>query len=231
MKKFYREVAVVDGDGGYAVALDGRVVRTPAKVALLLPTRALAAAIAAEWDEQESEIKPQTMPMMQLASTAIDRVRPRRDAVIDEIAAYAETDLLCYRADGPESLVNRQASTWQPLLDWASGQFDAALDVTEGVIPVPQPPGAVRALRAAVADGDEFVLSALYTLTVTSGSLVLALAVRDSALDPEAAFDASHLDEEWQASQWGTDPHAESRRERSRAEILSAAAFLAHLRV
>lgn len=230
MKRFYKEVAVDSGDEGYAVTLDRRPVRTPAKQPLMLPTRALADAIAGEWQEQQDQIRPQTMPMMQLASTAIDRVRPRRDAVINEIAAYAETDLLCYRADSPTELVARQAQEWQPVLDWAAGQFDASLSVTEGVVPVPQPPGAVRALRTAVAGCDEFVLSALYSLTMVSGSLVLALAVRDSALDPEAAFDASHLDEEWQASIWGSDPQAESRRQRSRAEILSAAAFLALLR-
>jgi chaperone required for assembly of F1-ATPase len=230
MKRFYRETGVAAADGGYNVTLDGRAVRTPAKAPLTLPTRALAAAIAAEWDAQDSEIKPATMPLTQLASTAIDRVRPRREGVIDEIATYAETDLLCYRADSPVELAARQAKEWQPMLDWAAGQFDAALTVTEGVMPVSQPAGAVQALRMTVAECDEFVLSALYTLTVVSGSLVLALAVRDSAMDPEAAFDASHLDAEWQASLWGRDPQAESRRERSRAEIISAAAFLAHLR-
>jgi chaperone required for assembly of F1-ATPase len=230
MKRFYRETAVAEDDAGYQVTLDGRAVRTPAKEKLALPTRALAEAIAAEWDEQETEIQPHRMPMMQLASTAIDRVRPRREDVITEIATYAETDLLCYRADSPTSLVTRQAQEWQPMLDWAAGQFDAQLAVTEGIIPVAQPEGALRALRAAVSSCDEFVLSALYTLTTVSGSLVLALAVRDSAMEPEAAFDASHLDEEWQASQWGRDEHAESRRERSREEILAAARFLAHLR-
>lgn len=230
MKRFYRETGVETGDGGYGVTLDRRRVRTPAKAELLLPTRALAEAIAAEWDEQEVEIRPDRMPMMQLASTAIDRVRPRRDAVIDEIAAYAETDMLCYRADGPVELVARQAKQWQPMLDWAASQYDASLAVTEGVIPINQPPGAVRALRAAVAGCDEFALSALYTLTTVSGSLVLALAVRDSAMDPDVACDASHLDEEWQAALWGSDPQAESRRERSRGEILAAARFLAHLR-
>ena len=230
MKRFYRETGVTDADGGYAVTLDGRKVRTPAKAELVVPTRPLAEAIAAEWDEQVTEIRPHLMPMTQLASTAIDRVRTRRDGVIDEIAAYAETDMLCYRADSPVELAARQAKEWQPMLDWAANEYDAPLSVTEGVIPVPQPQGAVRALRAAVAGCDEFALSALYTLTMVSGSLVLALAVRDSAMDPEAASDASHLDEEWQAAVWGSDPHAEKRREQSRGEIVAAARFLAHLR-
>jgi chaperone required for assembly of F1-ATPase len=230
MKRFYRETGVADADGGYAVTLDGRTVRTPAKAVLVLPTRALAEAIAAEWDEQETEIRPHLMPMTQLASTAIDRVRPRRDLVIDEIAAYAETDMLCYRADSPVELAARQAKEWQPMLDWAASAYDASLSVTEGVMPTTQPPAAVRALRAAVAGCDEFALSALYTLTMVSGSLVLALAVRDSAMDPESACDASHLDEEWQAAVWGSDPHAEKRREQSRGEIIAAARFLAHLR-
>lgn len=230
MKRFYRETGVADGEGGYKVTLDGRPVRTPAKAELVLPTRPLAQAIAAEWDEQVTEIRPHRMPMMQLASTAIDRVRPRREAVIDEIAAYAETDMLCYRADSPVELAARQAKEWQPMLDWAANQYDASLSVTEGVMPLAQPPGAVRALRAAVAGCDEFALSALYTLTTVSGSLVLALAVRDSAMDPEAASEASHLDEEWQAALWGSDPNAEKRREQARGEILAAARFLAHLR-
>jgi chaperone required for assembly of F1-ATPase len=229
VKRFYKKVAVESVEAGYGVTLDGRAVRTPSKAALVLPTRGLADAVAAEWDAQAGEIKPQSMPMMQLASTAIDRVMPRRDAVIAEIASYGETDLLCYRADGPTGLVVRQATQWQPMLDWAADTYDAPLAVTEGVMPTPQPPAAVAALRAAVAECDAFVLAALYTLTVASGSLVLALAVRDSAMDPEAACEASHLDEEWQASEWGRDPAAESRRERNRAEILSASAFLALL--
>jgi chaperone required for assembly of F1-ATPase len=229
IKRFYREVTVESRAAGHGVALDGRAVRTPQKAELALPTRALAEAVAAEWDAQSDEIAPQTMPMMQLASTAVDRVRPRRDAVIGEIASYAETDLLCYRADGPTGLVARQASEWQPVLDWAAGQYDALLAVTEGVMPVAQPRAAVAALRAAVAECDEFVLAALYNLTIASGSLVLALAVRDSAMDPESACDASQLDEEWQASEWGRDPAAESRRARARAEILAAARFLALL--
>lgn len=229
VKRFYRQVAVESGEAGHGVTLDGRAVRTPAKAPLLLPTRALADAIAAEWDAQEGEIRPQTMPMTQLASTAIDRVMPRRDAVIAEIASYAETDLLCYRADGPTGLAAREATQWQPVLDWATNAFDAPLTVTEGVMPVRQPPGAVAALRAAVADCDDFALAALYTLTMVSGSLVLALAVRDSEMEPETACEASHIDEEWQASEWGRDLAAESRRQRARAEILSAAAFLALL--
>jgi chaperone required for assembly of F1-ATPase len=229
VKRFYKNVAVERGEGGYAVTLDGKGVRTPSKAALTLPSRALADAVAAEWEAQAGEIKPQTMPMTQLASTAIDRVMPRRDAVIAEIASYGETDLLCYRADGPTGLVVRQATQWQPMLDWAADTYDAPLAVTEGVMPTPQPPAALAALRAAVAGCDDFSLAALYTLTVASSSLVLALAVRDSALDPDAACDASHLDEEWQAAEWGRDPAAESRRERNRKEILSAAAFLALL--
>ncbi len=229
IKRFYRQVAVESIKAGHGVTLDGRAVRTPAKAPLVLPTLALAEAIAAEWDAQEDEVRPHTMPMTQLASTAIDRVMPRRDAVIAEIASYAETDLLCYRADAPVSLSARQAKQWQPVLDWAADALEAPLAVTEGVMPVPQPPAAVAALRAAVADCDDFALAAVYNLTMVSGSLVLALAVRDSEMEPETACEASHLDEEWQASEWGRDPVAESRRQRARAEILSAAAFLALL--
>lgn len=230
LKRFYRETAVGRVEGRFAVTLDGRPVRTPLRRPLHLPTGTLAEAIAAEWEAQTAEVKPDTMPMTQLASTAIDRVSDRRAAVIDDIAGYACTDLLCYRAAAPSELVARQVKAWQPHLDWAALRFDASLVVTESVVAVEQPPAALSALRAAVAAQDEFGLAALYDLTAALGSVVLALAVEQQEIDAEAAWEVSILDEVWQAERWGQDTEAEERRANLRSSILSSAHFLSLLR-
>src|SRR5262245_26651369 len=195
MKRVYRAVAVAPGDGGWQIMLDSRVLRTPAKAPLLLPNRALAEAVAAEWDAQVETVVPATMPLMRLAATAIDRVAPQRAGVIEEVAGYAGTDLVCYRADRPAELVARQQAVWQPLVDWATLRYDAPLLVTTGVVPRPQPAGAVAAIQAAVAAFDDFSLTALHGLTTACGSVVIALALAESHLEPEAAWHASQLDE------------------------------------
>lgn len=231
LKRFYKLCAVESTEDGHAVTLDGRSIRTPGRASLTLPSKPLADVVAAEWDAQGDEIDVHSMPMMQFASTAVDRVGPRRETVIDDIAAYGRTDLLCYRAEHPAALVERQGTIWQPLLDWAALRYDAPLLVTGGVIPVDQPENSMAAVRSAVAESDDFGLSALYSLTAACGSVVLALAVREDEIDPETAYAASQLDETWQAEQWGSDPEAEARRERLRADIHAAARFLALLRV
>ena len=230
LERFYKTCTVEPTGAAYRVSLDGRAVRTPAKAALSLPSRRLAEAVAAEWNVQDAEVQPRNMPMMQLVSTAIDRVTPNRDEAIDGIAAYSKSDLLCYRAASPRALAERQRMAWQPVLDWAALTYDATLTVTVGVMPVIQPDEAVAALRNAVADSDDFTLAAMHTLTAACGSLLLALAVRDRELEPAGAFDASQVDETWQAEQWGRDAEAEARRERMRAEIVAAGRFLALLR-
>ena len=228
MKRFYKEAAVQEKAAGeYCVALDGRVMRTPGRELLSLPNRPLAETIAAEWAEQPEKIDPKAMPMTRFANTAIDRVRLRRDAVIAEIAAYGETDLLCYRAESPESLAARQDETWQPHLDWAAERYGARMRVTRQVLHVPQPPEALSVLRDAVAQRNEFTLSALHTLTAILGSVVLALAVSERRLDAGAAAAASLVDELWQAEKWGDDFEAVARRNAVQAEIISAARFLA----
>ncbi len=231
LKRFYKVCAVETTDDGHAVTLDGRSIRTPGKAVLTLPSKPLADVVAAEWDAQGDEVETDSMPMMQLASTAVDRVAPRRDAVVDDIAAYGRTDLLCYRAEHPAALVERQATVWQPLLDWAALRYDAPLMVTGGVIPVDQPENSLAAVRAAVAESDDYGLSGLYSLTAACGSVVLALAVREEEIEAETAVAASQLDEVWQAEQWGRDPEADSRRERLRTDIHAAARYLALLRV
>jgi chaperone required for assembly of F1-ATPase len=230
MKRVYRAVAVAPGDGGWQVMLDSRVLRTPAKAPLLLPNRALAAALAAEWGAQIETIVPATMPLMRLAATAIDRVAPQRERVIEEVAAYAGTDLICYRAERPAELVARQQAIWQPLVDWATLRYDAPLIVTTGVVPRPQPAGAVAAIHAAVAAFDDFSLTALHDLTTTCGSVVIALALAESHLEPEAAWQASQLDETYQIEKWGEDAEAGRRRAAIRSDIEASCRFLTLLR-
>src|SRR5881392_2104003 len=148
MKRVYKQAAARAAEGGWGVALDGRPMRTPARHELVVPSAALAEAIAAEWDAQQDDIRPATMPLTRLAATAIDRTRAQRDLVIAETANYAGTDLVCYRAERPPELIARQQAEWQPLLDWAMQRYDASLAVTNGVLPQPQSPAALKAFAA-----------------------------------------------------------------------------------
>ncbi len=230
MKRLYKIVATHPAEGGWGVALDAKPMRTPGKNALILPSAALAAAIAAEWEAQRDTIRPATMKLTQLAATAIDVTAPRRDLVAAETANYADTDLVCYRTDHPPALAARQHAVWQPLIDWAAVRYDAALAVTTGIIPAAQSPAALRALAAIVAAQDDFRLTALHTLTAASGSLVIALALSESRLDAEAAFAAAQLDENFQIETWGEDADAAIRRQALAADIAAAARFIALLR-
>jgi chaperone required for assembly of F1-ATPase len=226
MKRVYTNVATRPHDGGWGVALDGRPMRTPGKNPLVLPGEALAAAIAAEWEAQREEIRPATMPLFRLAATAIDRTARERDLVVDVTANYANTDLVCYRAERPPSLAARQHAVWQPLIDWASLRYDAALAVTSGIVPARQPPATLGAFGAIVAAQDEFRLTALHTLTASCGSLVIALALLEGRLDADSAFAASQLDETFQIEAWGEDSEAAARRRNIAADIAAAARFL-----
>jgi chaperone required for assembly of F1-ATPase len=229
MRRFYKMAEARTEDGGFTVALDGRPVRTPAGGPLLLPTRALARAVAAEWAAQPETIRPATMPLMRFAATAIDRVRPQPGPVIDAIAAYAGSDLLCYRAERPEALVKRQQAVWQPLLDWAMATFDAPFLVTHGIMPRPQPSAALQAIRAALAGEDEWRLVALHEATTLLGSVVLALALRHGRIGPAEAFDAGELDAAWQIAHWGEDAEDARRRGALRSDVEGIATFLARL--
>jgi chaperone required for assembly of F1-ATPase len=226
MKRFYKEVTVAEVASGYEVRLDGKSLRTPAKAPLLLPGRALADAIAAEWAAQGDRVAPNSMPLMQFASTAIDRVGPQRDSIVEAVARYAETDLLCYRADFPTELADRQAQVWQPILDWAALRYDAPLLVNVGIMPKPQPADACRALRRAVEKLDDMVLSGVQNATSCCGSLILALALLEGRIDAEEAFAAAELDETFQIEQWGEDAEAAQRRTNLRADIMATQRFL-----
>lgn len=229
MKRVYKVVSVAADDGGFGVRLDGRTLKSPAKAPFILPTEALATAIAEEWDAQTEEIHPDTMPLMQLAATAVDVVGKGRAAIVDGVAAYAETDLLCYRAERPRALVERQAALWQPLLDWATGRYDVSFAVHTGIMPRPQPPATLEAMRAVVAATDDWRLTALQMATGAAGSLVVALALLDGFIDADAAFDAAEADETYEIEQWGEDAEATVRRERLRRDLGAARRFVDRL--
>lgn len=230
MKRFYKSVSVAPATGGFEVHLDGRPIRSPAKALLVFPCEALAGGVASEWEAQDDKIDANSMPLMQLASTAVDLVPAKRDDIVGAVAAYAETDLLCYRAEHPQQLVERQAQAWQPLLDWATLRFDARLQICAGLMPKPQPPEALRALRTAVEAHDDWMLTALQTATGACGSLVVALALLEGRIDAAEAFDVSQLDETFQIEQWGEDAEATKRRANLRADIESCRRFVDLLR-
>ena len=231
MKRFYKETAVDAGDGGFRVLLDGRPMRTPAKTLLVVPTEPLAAAIATEWHDipEKAEINVSYLALTRLAATGLDRVGSQRAHVIDDAAKYGASDLLCYRATAPESLVQRQNELWQSLLDWAAERYGATLVVATGTTFVAQPHGALAALRRAVAAHGDLALSALYNLTHISGSLVIALAVSEGRLSGADAFTAAQLDELFQIERWGTDPLATQRHEGIQRDLEACARFLALL--
>ncbi|WP_299969113.1 ATP12 family protein [uncultured Roseobacter sp.] len=209
-KRFWKAASVVEASGGYEVALDTRVVKTPAKAALLLPTRALAEAIAAEWDAQEDQIDPLSMPFTRTANAAIDKVGLQRDEVARMLADYGDSDLLCYRADQPEALVTRQAAEWDPMLDWADAELGARLEARSGVMHVPQQREALARLSAQVHALSDFELAAFHDLVSLSGSLILGFAAARGARPIDEIWDISRLDEIWQAEQWGADDEAEA---------------------
>lgn len=230
MKRFYREASVAPDVGGFRVTLDGRPARTPAKRPLVLPARAAAEAVAAEWAAQPESFEPAGMRLTRLANTAIDRVAPNRDAVLAEVARFAATDLVCYRADAPAELASRQHEEWQDLVEWAEERYGAKLAVTAGVLPADQPAAALEALRRAIGAYDDFALTALHAATAAAGSLVIGLALGEGRIDAERAFAASCLDELFQAERWGEDAEAAARRVALRDDIAAASRFFALLR-
>jgi chaperone required for assembly of F1-ATPase len=232
--RFYQRVSVGEGEGGFAVLLDGKPVRTPARHPLAAPVRALAAALAAEWDAQRERIDPAAMPLTRLANAVIDRVSAAPASVRAEVERYLASDMLFYRAPGPDGLVARQAAHWGPVLDWAAATFGARFVLAAGVTHVAQPAGAVTAVAAAIpsADGTSrelWRLGALNVVTTLTGSALLALALAAGRLDPEAAWMAAHVDEDWNMDTWGRDALALERRAFHFAELQAAALVLSLL--
>jgi chaperone required for assembly of F1-ATPase len=226
MKRFYERAEWVETEGGFGVTLDGRPVKTPARQSLAVPSAALAAALAEEWQRQGDRIKPDQMLLMQLISTAIDRIAVKPGPLLEYLAGFGRTDLLCYRASHPADLASLQAERWQPWLDWASERHGVALIVAEGVVPVEQPAESLERLRDLLHNYDFWHLTALQTLVPALGSAVLAVAVTERALAAEAAFDLAQLDEKFQAERWGLDAEAVKRQSELRREVTAAARFL-----
>ena len=225
MRRFWKEARAVRRDSGWTVELDGRPLRTPAKSELLSPSERLAEAIAQEWAEAGETVDPRAMPLTGLANAAIDHVTPDPDRFAANLATYGESDLLCYRAEAPAKLAEREAAAWDPLLAWARRRFDIDFQLAAGITHVPQPDATVVRLGNAVAALDPFRLSALSPLVTIGGSLVAALAVLEQAVPAEAAWQDVSLDERWQLEQWGSDSEAEAALENKRREFLGAARF------
>ncbi len=223
MKRFWTDV-IVDADA--SIRLDGRPVRTPGRAPLALPTPALAAAIAEEWRSVGDTIDPRAMPLTGLANAAIDRVSPDPQAFAAGLAAYAESDLLCYRAETPAELVAREEAAWDPLLAWARERYDIHFETVSGVMHQPQPPATIARLAEAVASRPPFVLTALQPVVTISGTLVGALALLEKAIGADALWSAAIVDEVWQAELWGEDPEAASARAARRQDFDSAVRFL-----
>lgn len=224
-KRFWTETAVVEAEGGYTLSLDGRSVRTPSKVPLVMPTRALAEAVAAEWDAQEGEVRPESMPLTRTINSAIDKVALQHDEVAELLAAYGETDLICYRATAPDELVQRQAEAWDPLLDWAESALEARLVAVSGVVPVEQDKSALERLARRTQAFGPLDLAAFHELVTLTGSLVLAFAAIECVHDGETIWEISRIDERWQEELWGVDDDAAAH------TALKKRAFLDSLRI
>lgn len=232
-KRFYTEVGVEDrtGDGaGWCVLLDGRPARTPRKQLLGLPTPTLAELVAQEWAGQEELIDPSRMPLTRLVNSAIDGVRRREADVAADIVKYAGSDLLCYRAESPRSLVERQAEAWDPVLAWALEALQARFVLAEGVMPVTQSPQSIARLAAWVEGRDALWLAAVHIATTLTGSALLAAAHAEGRLSVEEVWAAAHVDEDWQREQWGEDAEANARRHKRWQEMQAASQVICEVR-
>jgi chaperone required for assembly of F1-ATPase len=226
VKRFWKSAAAVETHGGFKIELDGRPIKTPARAELVVPTKALAQAIADEWNECGETVDPRAMPLTGLANAAVDRVAPDKNAFAAGLARYAESDLTCYRAEGPATLVARQAESWDALLGWARRRYDVDFDTCSGVMHVAQPVETLRKLGHAVASLDAFHLAGLSPLVTIGGSMVAALAVLEKMMPANEAWEAVSLDDRWQMEQWGADAEAEAALDARRRDFLAGARFL-----
>ena len=226
MNRFWSSAEAVTVEGGWGVRLDERPLRTPGRSALVVPTEPLAQAIATEWAEARETVDPRAMPLTGLANAAIDRVGEDRAAFVAGLARYAEADLACYRAEGPQTLAERQRESWDALVGWARRRFDVDFAVTTGIVHVAQPRPTVERLAHEVAALDSFRLAGLSPLVTIGGSLVAALAVLEGALTADDAWQSVSIDERWQIEKWGSDSEAEAAIANRRRDFLAAAQFL-----
>lgn len=229
-RRFYKRAEAGEGEGGYAVLLDGRPLRTPLKQPLLLPSRSLAEGIASEWEAQGEDILPESMPLTALACTALDRAGPQRAELEAQLLAYGGNDLVCYWAEHPEALVRRQRALWQPLIEWCRERYGARLEARQGILHSAQPEGSLKSLELALSELDLFQLAALSSACGASGSLVIGLALLEGRLEAESAFDAAELDASFQIERWGEDAEAAERRAGVRRDLAAVQEFLALLK-
>ncbi|NRG19242.1 ATPase [Rhizobiales bacterium] len=225
-KRFYRQARAEAQGEGFAILLDGRPVKTPGRNALILPSSTLAEAIASEWDAQETHIDPARMHLTRLANTCVDGVSRNMAEVADSIAAYAGNDLVCYRAESPESLVERQTAAWDPAIKWAEGRLGGKFRLAGGLMPIEQDAGLLKAFRSALDDFAALELGALHVMTSLTGSALLPFAVAENAAEPEDVWQAAHIDEDWNIEQWGEDEEASARRAYRKAEFDAAVLVL-----
>lgn len=230
-KRFYKESGILPLDeGGFGVGLDGRIVKTPAKAVLALPTQAAAKMIADEFDAQAGQVDPATMPVTRLANTAVDGVAADPQAVFEDVLRFASSDLICYRAGSPQKLVELQAQSWDPVLDLVRDNYGAQFILSEGVMHVEQPREAIAAIGAALKPhGSPIALAAVHSMTSLTGSALMAICVAGGLMDAESAWTAAHVDEDWNISQWGEDAEAAMRREFRRKEMIAAVSLLTAL--
>ncbi|WP_165219713.1 ATP12 family chaperone protein [Affinirhizobium pseudoryzae] len=230
-KRFYEQASIAASDEGHGIHLDGRPVKTPAKRALVVPTKMLAEIICGEWQAQAEVIDPSTMPVTRLVNTAIDGVADDQAAVFEDIVKFSGSDMVCYRADSPAELVKRQAERWDPVLDWAASTHGARFILVEGIMPQDQPTEAIEALGRALRRYDTpLELAALHTITTLTGSALLTIAYADGFLEADEAWSLAHLDEDWTIEHWGTDLEAEARRQKRLIELQAAVAVFSALR-
>jgi chaperone required for assembly of F1-ATPase len=229
VKRFWTNVAVIAGPDGHAITLDGRPVRTPGRLPLAMPHAALADAIADEWRAVDTDIDPRRMPLTGLANVAIERIAAQPLPFIANLAAYAESDLLCYRAEAPDALVARQAAAWDPLLDWARRRYDVHIEVVSGIIHRAQPAQTLTRLADAITARSPFELAGLSPIVTITGSLIAALALIEGAADADTVWHAAQIDEQWQVEKWGDDDLAIATRTAHRADFDAGVRFLSLL--
>ena len=228
--RFYKEVATVPIDGGYAITLDGGVPKTPARASLIVPTQAAANLVAGEWDRQEKQVIPASMPITRLVNVVIDRARETRSAMIDEVVKYAGTDLVCYRAPHPKTLLAAQEAAWDPLMEWAKSAFGIDLQISYEAMAIPQPLNSLDALRTTIERYDDWHLTALAFANGLAGSAIVALALVEGVIDGETAFKAIRVEENWQASRWGADPDEEHVANARRLDLVAVGALVGALK-
>lgn len=229
MKRFYKTAGIAREGDGFAVQLDGRPIRTPARRLMAMPTEALARLVADEWDAQGEDVDRMAMPLNRMCGTAIDDLAGKRAGTVRAIAAYGETDMICYWADDPQKLVEKQQATWRPLLDWAEQRFDLRLQAAASVLPIAQPPGTVQRLHRIADTYDNFRLVGLSVAAGNAASVVIGLALVERRLSGAEAFEAAQLDESFQIAEWGLDDEAEHRRATQKAEFESVERLIAAL--